>query len=840
MDRDLRRHGRELLTVRQTSGARLAGRRQPLPFVACTLAAVVVGVSLVSMNADAFRSAGSFDLRAILLTLVRVDDPLSLFVVGIAVLLVCGWAERLMGGARTLLAYAVGGVVTSVAGLTVGAGESHLFPTVPLGEMPVTGASPLPALLVVAMAASCFAGALWRRRVRGVCLLLAVTMFLYSASASDLFALLALPVGLGLGMLAGGQRATMRVQRSSRHEVRVLLCALTAITAMGPIVATLWGSGAGLLSVYGWLSYDPIVVADGVVCVAGSALVPCPDAASFSEVQAHAGWIAVLPLLVLLVAAWGILRGQLAALGVAMAVNMLIYAGMSALFIVWEPDTLALLARVRGTDADGVWQTLVGFAVGAVVPLGVAVTLFLSRRAVSVAPTSKALRTFLTTVALAAAATVAVSFAGGLAAADHFSPRLTPETLWRDAPLRLLPPSLVPGEWVHAAPATPLAQALWYLPPLVFWLVCVAATVRLVMRPQSVRADEDRARVREMVQRGCGSLGFMATWPGNAYWFAPGADAGFAYRPHGGVAVTLGGAFGGDRGRPEIGAAFVEFCGDNGWTPVFYSVDDAAADALGGLGWQRTRVADEAILDPQTWTPAGKKRQDVRTATNRAQREGVLAQWVSWGTLALGDRVQIREISEGWVADKSVPEMGFTLGTVDEAADPAARLMLARDASGRIIAVTTWIPAFGAHGLCGYTLDVMRRRHDAMNGVVEFLVGAAVEQLRADGCTMLSLSGSPLAPNRVDDGEAPSAVDRLLETSSWLLEPAYGFRSLAAFKKKFQPDLRPLWMVYPDATHLPAVALALLRCYVPGLDVARAARLAARMRRSRRSSIARV
>jgi len=48
------------------------------------------------------------------------------------------------------------------------------------------------------------------------------------------------------------------------------------------------------------------------------------------------------------------------------------------------------------------------------------------------------------------------------------------------------------------------------------------------------------------------------------YWFAGEADAGFAYRLHGGVAVTLGGAFDADRRRDEIGAAFGEFCGDDG------------------------------------------------------------------------------------------------------------------------------------------------------------------------------------------------------------------------------------------------------------------------------------
>ena len=822
--------------MHSTTSAVATNRRRSRPLATLTLAAIVIGVSVVSMNAGAFRGASVYDLRAIVLTLARVDDPATLPLVVIAVVLVCGWAERLMGGARMLFAYACGGVATSVAGLAVGGWETNVFPAIPLGETPVTGATPVPALLGVAMAASCFTDALWRRRVRGACLVSAVTVFLYAASSSDLFSLLALPVGLGAGVLLGGRRAGMRGQRSSHHEVRVLLCALTAITAVGPIVATLWGSGAGLLSVYGWLSYDPLVVADGVMCAAGSTFAPCPDAASYHEVQASAGWIAALPLVVLLVAAWGILRGRMAALAVAIAVNLLVFAGMTALFVVSEPDMLALLAQVRGTDASGAWQSLVGLLAAALVPLGVAVTLFVCRHSVSVAPTKRAVGSFFASISIGAAAVSMLSLVGGLLAAADFSPRLTMGEVLRGIPLRLLPPSLLPGGWVHGVPLTALSQALWYLPSAVFWTVCVAATARLVLSRQSVQGAEDRARAREMLQRGCGSLGFMATWPGNTYWFAGDADAGFAYRLHGGVAVTLGGAFGADRHREEIGAAFVEFCGDNGWIPVFYSVDEAAATALDALQWRRTRVADEAVLDPRTWTPAGKKRQDVRTATNRAHREGVRAQWVSWSALTLIDRVQIREISEAWVADKSIPEMGFTLGTVDEAADPAARLMLARDASQRIVAVTTWIPVFGEEGLTGYALDVMRRRHDAMNGIMEFLIGAVVDQLRADDRTLLSLSGSPLAPHRGDDDGDLSAVDRFLETLSGVLEPAYGFRSLAHFKNKFQPHFCPLWIVYPDAIHLPAIALALLRCYVPGLSLAGAARLAVGMRTSRRPS----
>jgi lysylphosphatidylglycerol synthetase-like protein (DUF2156 family) len=180
--------------------------------------------------------------------------------------------------------------------------------------------------------------------------------------------------------------------------------------------------------------------------------------------------------------------------------------------------------------------------------------------------------------------------------------------------------------------------------------------------------------------------------------------------------------------------------------------------------------------------------------------------------------------------------MGFTLGGLDETADPAVRLMLARDREGRIVAVTSWLPVRGSDGVVGYALDVMRRRDDAMNGVMEFVIGAVVEQTRGEGCSVLSLSGSPLASHRAGDAADLPAVDRVLEQLSALLEPAYGFRSLANFKKKFQPEFAPMWMIYPDATHLPAIGLALLRCYVPGLTLAGAARLGARLRPAARES----
>jgi phosphatidylglycerol lysyltransferase len=52
---------------------------------------------------------------------------------------------------------------------------------------------------------------------------------------------------------------------------------------------------------------------------------------------------------------------------------------------------------------------------------------------------------------------------------------------------------------------------------------------------------------------------------------------------------------------------------------------------------------------------------------------------------------------------------------------------------------------------------------------------------------------------------------------------------LLAFKVKFQPEYRPLYMAYPDPAALPAVATALTRAHLPNLDTARAVELVRRL-----------
>ena len=68
-------------------------------------------------------------------------------------------------------------------------------------------------------------------------------------------------------------------------------------------------------------------------------------------------------------------------------------------------------------------------------------------------------------------------------------------------------------------------------------------------------------------------------------------------------------------------------------------------------------------------------------------------------------------------------------------------------------------------------------------------------------------------------------LERIEELGS-LLEPCYGFRSLHAFKSKFQPRYEPLHLLYPSGLALPRIAAALTAAYLPGVGVGELTRLA--------------
>ncbi len=342
----------------------------------------------------------------------------------------------------------------------------------------------------------------------------------------------------------------------------------------------------------------------------------------------------------------------------------------------------------------------------------------------------------------------------------------------------------------------------------------VVVILRPVLRP-TLETARDRRRAFELLRTfGQTTTSYMTTWPGNVVLLNGQRDAYVAYRLIGDVAIVLGDPIGSPEGCQRAIDEFLDVAAGNGWTPCFYGASDRFLNEYDrhGLAW--VNVGEDAILDLKDLSFRGKSWQDVRTARNRARRDGISFELIDQSRANAEIVQQLWEISAEWTQQRALPEMNFTLGHLTDPPDPQVRTAVAVDVSGRVHGFASWLPVYARNG---WVIDLMRRRRDAVPGVMEFLIAESLLVFQQEGCTFASLSAAPLAqlsPHR----QRFSTIERALSLAAERLDSFYHFASLNDFKAKFQPGWEPIYLAYPGAGNLPRIGYALLRAYLPTLS----------------------
>ena len=315
---------------------------------------------------------------------------------------------------------------------------------------------------------------------------------------------------------------------------------------------------------------------------------------------------------------------------------------------------------------------------------------------------------------------------------------------------------------------------------------------------------------QQLRTHGGGTLSWMTTWDGNSYARVIGGIV--AYQRRNGVALALADPIGPAQTRAEAVTDFIHAAELAGLVPCFFSADEATRAAVPST-WRSIVVADDTIVDLPGLEFTGKRWNSVRTSLNKAGREEMTFRMTHLKAEPWGVQQQLRAISEAWVGDKDLPEMRFTLGTLDEAEDPEVRLALALAPNGDVDGFLSWLPVHGEGGVVrGWTLDLMRRREGGFGPVMEYLIGSSARQFADEGAQIMSLSGAPLAHDYPPDAGMIAALsDRLAEA----LEPVYGFGSLHRFKQKFHPRYETMYLLFRDESDLTRIGGALTRAFLP-------------------------
>ena len=351
---------------------------------------------------------------------------------------------------------------------------------------------------------------------------------------------------------------------------------------------------------------------------------------------------------------------------------------------------------------------------------------------------------------------------------------------------------------------------LWLL--MLIYLIWVRAAFRARRKSTIGHApvptvDDVKTMLRA---HGGGTLSWMSTWDGNSY--ARTTDGLVPYQRRAGVALALADPLGPPGSRAASVREFIAMAERAGLIPCFFSADDATREAVPS-NWRSLVVADDTIVDLPGLQFTGKQWNSVRSSLNRAGREEMTFRMSRLKDESWGIQQQVRAISEMWVGDKGLPEMGFTLGTLVEAEDPEVRLALAVSAEGNVDGFLSWLPIYGPDGSArGWTLDLMRRRDGGFGPVMEFLIGSSARLFSEEGAEVMSLSGAPLAHDYPPDaGMIAVLSDRLADA----LEPVYGFGSLHRFKQKFHPRYETMYLLFRDEADLTRIGGALTRAFLP-------------------------
>lgn len=225
--------------------------------------------------------------------------------------------------------------------------------------------------------------------------------------------------------------------------------------------------------------------------------------------------------------------------------------------------------------------------------------------------------------------------------------------------------------------------------------------------------------------------------------------------------------------------------------PVIYKAPPRLAGTARTFGWSVTRIADEAVLAPRTFTTEGAARRQLRRALRKAQEAGVTTQ-LARGPLP---EAAMAEIHHDWEA-RNGAERGFSMGRFSLPYLHRQRVYLAYREDRLIAFISLHAEPHE------WVLDLMRSTDGAPSGTMQALICHALGDATQAGVARLSLAAVPVDA----DGTGPleTFVRRHVQRAS-------GATGLRRFKASFAPTWEPRYLITRRKWHAGLAALEIAR-----------------------------
>ncbi|MEM7295152.1 MAG: phosphatidylglycerol lysyltransferase domain-containing protein, partial [Pseudomonadota bacterium] len=203
-----------------------------------------------------------------------------------------------------------------------------------------------------------------------------------------------------------------------------------------------------------------------------------------------------------------------------------------------------------------------------------------------------------------------------------------------------------------------------------------------------------------------------------------------------------------------------------------YKLDKRAASMARSRRWHVRKAAQEAVLDPQTFTLDGRSKSTLRRKLRQAEKANIEIEtrWFQRPTQAM------HEIARAWACQNG-GERGLTTGRFAPEYISQQLTIVAHTAQTQTAFITLHLSKNE------WTLDLMRSSPDAPAGTLYALVVAALQTAREHGISRLSLAAVP----------AQKEAENLFERMSHKRMERIGCAGLRQFKSTFDPKWETLY-----------------------------------------------
>src|SRR5262245_56644080 len=263
-------------------------------------------------------------------------------------------------------------------------------------------------------------------------------------------------------------------------------------------------------------------------------------------------------------------------------------------------------------------------------------------------------------------------------------------------------------------------------------LLASALAVRRLLRPPRVRLARpepaDLSRAAGILRQQLQADACVALMGDKRFLFSESGTAFVMYGRRRRSWVALFDPVGPQSEWPELVWRFLNEAHEQGGRASFYQVRPQTLPVYLDAGLRVYKLGEYAYVPLADFSMKGKSRQDLRSALNRGELDGMTLEVLPPGS-NLETVAELRAISDAWLAEHDTAEKGFSLGAFSNSYIQRNPIALVR-ANARPVAFATLMTTDLTSEA---SIDLMRHVPDAPNGTMDFLFAKLLLHLQAEG-----------------------------------------------------------------------------------------------------------